>query len=186
MIIKSSIAVIRVWPGNILIAAAGITNIFIYKKTGEDYILLSQDDFSGTISSTRYTYSFATSGEYKVVVEDKYRSGLDAVTSLYTYTQPQPQANIYGVQENGYTNKDVNIQYSDYVTCSLYKNNVFVKNLSSRERITEEGTYLALIQDLDGNEIRYNFVIDKTAPVITIQGCEREGTTNSPVTLSWN
>lgn len=159
-----------------------ISNIFIYK----DDELLTQDDFKTLISADKVNFSFAKSGNYKIVVEDKFRSGTGAVTIEYSYIQPQPQAYLYGVDNGGYTNTSVNVQYADTVTCKLYKNNVYIKDLISRERIEDEGSYLIHIEDMDNNEIVFEFIIDKTDPVVEIEGVTQDGVTNNPVTISWN
>ena len=159
-----------------------ISNIYIYK----DDELLTKDDFKTLISADKLNFYFQKSGNYKIVVEDKFRSGLGAITLEYSYVQPKPQAYLYGVENNGYTNGSVNVQFADNVSCFLYKDDVFLKSLPSRERIEDEGRYRVYIEDLDGNEIIFSFIIDKSAPVVELLGVERDGTTNKEVTITWN
>ena len=60
---------------------SNIQSLNIYKSTdnGETWMLLAEDDYGNKISLKRDKYSFRTSGIYKVVLTDEFRTGIDAV-----------------------------------------------------------------------------------------------------------
>lgn len=51
--------------------------------------------------------------------------------------------------------------------------------------ITEDGEYRVVVSDLAGNEAEVTFVIDKTAPTLTLNGVNVGGITKEGVTLSY-
>ncbi len=52
--------------------------------------------------------------------------------------------------------------------------------------ISSEGLHEIILTDKAGNTSTYEFTIDKTAPVGTLEGVENNGTTNDNVTFTWD
>ena len=82
---------------------SNIQSLEIYKSTdnGQSWTLLFEDDYGNGISLKRDKYSFRTSGIYKVVLTDEFRTGIDAVTLQYAYGQKAPTGTLSGVENGG-------------------------------------------------------------------------------------
>ena len=93
----------------------------IYKSTdsGESWTLIFEDDYGNEISLKRDKYSFRTSGIYKVVLTDEFRTGIDAVTVQYAYGQKAPTGTLTGVENGGYTNGAVTFKWTDEATVTV-------------------------------------------------------------------
>ena len=105
---------------------SNIQSLEIYKSTdnGQSWTLLFEDDYGNEISLKRDKYSFRTSGIYKVVLTDEFRTGIDAVTVQYTYGQKAPTGTLTGVENGGYTNGAVTFKWTDEATVTVKRNGV--------------------------------------------------------------
>lgn len=83
---------------------------------------MKQDDYGTEISIKTLSYSFRTSGQYRVVVTDEFRTGIDSVTEQIEYSQPVPDGSLFGVENGGYTNGEVSFVWTDETAVSLTKN----------------------------------------------------------------
>lgn len=127
-------------------------------------------------------------GVYTIVAqgEDKAGNISNVYTSTFTIDTTAPTLNIQNLISNFYYNRDVspNISSSDInpSSFSMTLNGMPYNN----EPITAEGSYELVITSIDkaGNVSRQviDFVIDKTAPIITIKGVINNETLRSILT----
>lgn len=89
----------------------GIQTIEIFKSFdgGKTWSETMQDDYGHVISADTLAYAFRTSALYKVVVTDRFRTGIDAIVVQLDYVQPAPEGMLIGVENGGYTNAPVNL-----------------------------------------------------------------------------
>lgn len=162
---------------------AHIATLEILKSTdgGETWAAVSSDDYGKTVSTETLSYTFCTSGIYKVVVTDEFRTGIDAITVTHNYAQPRPEGVLKGVNENGYTNGTVSFAWTDEVTVMLVKDGVQIDYVSG-QKLTEDGVYALTFENRDGYEEKHEFVIDTKAPVIILEGVENGGEVSGDVT----
>lgn len=158
-----------------------IQTLEIYKSVnGETWELLKQDDYGTEISSKTLSYSFRTSGQYRVVVTDEFRTGIDSVTEQIEYSQPVPEGSLFGVENDGYTNGEVSFVWTDEATVSLTKDGEGI-SYTSGQKLTEDGEYVLTFRNYDGYETTYHFVVDTIAPEIKTEGLENGNTVNQDV-----
>ena len=83
-----------------------IQSIEIYKFTDgqETCVQLDKDDYGVIIEAGTYIFSFRTSGVYKIVLTDEFRTGDAAVIEIVEYNQPTIDVTLVGVENGGYTN----------------------------------------------------------------------------------
>jgi hypothetical protein len=150
---------------------SGLTEITIYKSVdgGLTWVLLKTDDYGRTISIDRLFYEFNRDGLYKVVAEDNFRSGIDAVTATTEYAQPAPEGALIGVTDGGYTNSAVKFTWSDEANATVTFNGVTDEYLSGAE-LSKDGEYVLTFTDGNGFEAIYTFTIKTTAPVVELSG----------------
>ena len=162
-----------------------ITYLEISKSVdgGATWKTLAKDDYGKTITIENLKYSFRTSGIYKVVVMDEFRTGIDAVTYTVEYAQAKPVGALYGVEPNGTTNGTVTFIWTDEAVVTLMKNGVAMNYMSGQE-LTEDGVYVLTFANHDGDEQVYVFTIDKTAPTILLNGVENGGSTKGSVSIT--
>lgn len=158
-----------------------IQTLEIYKSVnGETWELLTEDDYGTEISIKTLSYSFRTSGQYRVVVTDEFRTGIDSVTEQIEYSQPAPEGSLFGVENNGYTNGEVSFVWTDEATVSLTKDGEVI-SYTSGQKLTEDGEYVLTFRNYDGYETTYHFVIDTIAPEVKSEGLENGNTVNQNV-----
>lgn len=158
-----------------------IQTLEIYKSVnGETWKLLTKDDYGADISIKTLSYSFRTSGQYRVVVTDEFRTGIDSVTEQIEYSQPAPEGILYGVENNGYTNGEVFFVWTDEATVSLTKDGEEI-SYTSGQKLTEDSEYMLTFRNYDDYETTYYFVIDTIAPEIKPEGLENGNTVNQDV-----
>ena len=164
---------------------SNIQSLEIYKSTdsGESWTLIFEDDYGNEISLKRDKYSFRTSGIYKVVLTDEFRTGIDAVTVQYAYGQKAPTGTLTGVENGGYTNGAVMFKWTDEATVTVKRNGEIIEYRSGRD-IREDGEYLITIENFDGFKSTYSFIIDSQAPEIKLNGVIKGGTVNTDVSLT--
>lgn len=164
---------------------SGLLGLTIYKSTngGDTWEPLTADDYGTPISTDTLTYNFCTSGRYRVVLTDAFRTGIDAIEATFDYEQPAPDGILEGVENGGYTNTDVSFTWTDEATVTLTKDGEPVE-YKSGERLKEDGVYRLVFENRDGYKSVYDFVIDKTAPALSVEGAENGGATNTDVTAT--
>lgn len=103
----------------------------------------------------------------------------------FRYDNTAPLATLQGVQNNGVTNTNVSAVTSIENTMRLYRTSPSVQEWDySSWLISEEGSYRLEVSD-GINQTNYYFIIDKTAPVGTLDGVPEGGTTGGSVTFTW-
>lgn len=159
-----------------------IQTLEIYKSTdnGETWTLVEKDDYDNTVSLDKLSYAFRTSGMYKVVVTDEFRTGIDAVTEQITYVQPNPLGALEGVENGGYTNGTVSFVWTDEAVVTLEKDGEIVA-YESGNKLTEDGVYKITFENFDGYTATYTFTIDTAKPEIVVSGAENGRTVSTDV-----
>ena len=162
-----------------------IQEIEILKSTdnGQTWESLSEDDYGKEISLSKLNYSFKSSGIYKVVVTDEFRTGIDAIVAQYSYGQKAPSGILSGVENGGYTNGTVTFRWDDEAVVSVTKDGEIVE-YRSRSDLRADGHYVITMENLDGVKTIYSFTIDRQAPIIKLNGVEEGKTTNNDVSLT--
>lgn len=162
-----------------------ITYVGISKSVdgGATWKTLARDDYGKAITADNLSYNFCTSGIYKVVVMDEFRTGIDAVTYAVEYAQAKPVGTLVGVKNNGKTNSTVVFSWTDEAVVTLMKNGVAMNYMSGQE-LTEDGVYVLTFANHNGDEQVYVFTIDKTAPTILLNGVENGGSTKGSVSIT--
>lgn len=145
----------------------------IYKSIdgGETWVLLQTDDYGKKIALETLSYSFRTSGLYKVVITDEFRTGIDAIIDEITYEQPIPEGVLEGVENGGYTNGKVTFSWTDEAKVTLIKDGKEIP-YTSEKKLYEDGFYVLTFENFDGYKVIYEFVIDTIAPEVTLEGAE--------------
>ena len=93
--------------------------------------------------------------------------------SKVIYDRTKPVVKLEGTGVNNYFRSDVIITAEDanLGTIHLRKNGELIKNYELGTPLTEEGNYEVVMSDKAGNKSeQINFTIDKTAPVIKLEG----------------
>ena len=162
-----------------------IQTLEIYKSTngGDTWELLTADDYGTAISADILSYRFRTSGLYRIVVTDEFRTGIDAVVSENEYRQPAPEGILSGVENGGYTNGTVSFAWTDEATVIVKKDGEIIEYVSG-QKLMENGSYEITFENYDGFSSTYSFVIDKTAPELGLEGVQNGSATNGDVTVS--
>jgi hypothetical protein len=165
-------------------ANLGSVRIFRSADDGLTWLELDADDYGRAVNAERSFYEFNRSGVYRVVVEDNFRSGIDAVTAVAEYAKPAPEGTLDGVSDGGYTGGTVRFTWTDEASARLTRDGNRAAYLSGTE-ITDEGEYGLEFADEDGHSRAYMFTIDRTAPSGELSGAENGCLTNKPVTLEF-
>lgn len=163
-----------------------IQTLEIYKSTngGEIWELLTADDYGTAISADVLSYRFRTSGLYRIVVTDEFRTGIDAVVSENEYRQPAPEGILLGVENGGYTNGTVSFAWTDEATVIVKKDGEQIEYTSGKE-LTEDGAYEITFANFDGYSTTYSFVIDTAAPEVALGGVTDGGSVSGDVSITF-
>ena len=161
---------------------SNIQTLEIYKSTdgGETWALLEQDDYGTQITTDTFSYAFRTTAQYRVVVTDEFRTGIDAVSAELAYMQRLPEGLLSGVLNGGYTNTAVKFEWTDEAIVSLTKDGGAV-GYESGQVLTENGVYELTFENFDGYTATYTFTIDTVAPEITTEGANHRESVNEDV-----
>lgn len=81
------------------------------------------------------------------------------------------------------TNELASLQYT-YSTESTYSTN-YINFLTGKE-FTEEGRYTIKATDIYGRSTSRNFIIDKTAPTLSLSGINDDGFSKNSISASWS
>lgn len=149
---------------------AHMATLEIFKSAdgGETWSLLERDDYGTEIVLGTLAYKFRTTGMFKVVITDEFRTGIDAVTEIIDYTQPEPIGILKGVDNEGYTNGEVSFTWSDEANVELRKDGDVIE-YKSGSKLTEDGKYELTFENFDGFKMVYMFTIDTIAPDVVVR-----------------
>ena len=161
---------------------SNITFLEISKSTdgGETWEILTKDDYGKAISIDDSQYKFRTSGIYKVVVMDEFRTGIDAVAYTVEYTQAEPVGVLVGVTNGAITNKAVTFTWADEALVTLTKDGMEIGYISG-QKLVEDGVYVLTFSNYDGYKKVYTFEIDTHAPDLVIEGASNREAVNEDV-----
>ena len=159
-----------------------IQSIVIQKSTdnGETWVTLTEDDYDNTIVLDTLVYKFRTSGMYKVVITDEFRTGIDAISGQITYEQPIPAGDLAGVQDGGITNTDVVFTWDDEAVVTVEKNGEVIP-YESGDKLTADGDYTITFENFDGHKKVYSFTIDTEEPEVEMEGADHRESVNTDV-----
>ena len=157
----------------------------IQKSTdgGQTWNVLDTDDYGTAIELGTLVYKFRTTGMYKIVVTDEFRTGMDAITGQITYTQPAPTGDLEGVVNNGHTNKEVTFSWEDEAKVTVTKDGEVIE-YNSGDKLTADGEYTIVFENFDGAKSTYEFVIDTQPVAIAAEGHKANLPVNNPVTVN--
>ena len=147
--------------------------IFKSVDGGENWELLECDDYGTVIKLDTHAYKFRTTGIFKVVVTDEFRTGIDAVTEIIDYVQPEPVGVLDGVENEGYTNSKVSFTWKDEAKVELKKDGDVVE-YKSGTILSEDGKYELTFENFDGFKKVYVFTIDTIAPDVVVRSVNGE------------
>ena len=165
---------------------ADLQTLEIYKSTdgGESWILLDKDDYGTKVSLDTLIYRFRTSGMYRVVLTDAFRTGIDAVISEFEYVQADPDGTLIGVENGGFSNGEVWFEWTDEAVLTLEKDGMEIP-YESGQKLSQDGHYVLTFENYDGYRVVYTFDIDTVAPEINIDGAEHNERVSADVTVEW-
>lgn len=163
-----------------------IQSIEILKSTdgGSTWQTLTEDDYKTAVTVDRGVYEFRTSGLYKVTVTDEFRTGIDAIVKQLNYIQPLPTGTLDGVENGGHTNTGVKFTWEDEAVVTVTKNGEAIE-YNSGDILNEDGEYVIVFENHDGNRSEYRFVIDKVKPQIAVEGVRGDMPVNTPVSVNF-
>ena len=118
----------------------------ILKSTnnGQTWQTLTEDDYGTEISLGQLKYSFRTSGIYKIILTDEFRTGIDAVSVQYAYGQKAPAGILMGVENGGHTNGTVSFKCNDEATVTVTKDGQAIEYWA-RTDLREDGYYVITV-----------------------------------------
>lgn len=165
---------------------AALQSVTVYKSVdgGKTWNALTTDDYGTLIGVKTLKYAFRTSGMYKVVIEDAFHTGFEAIEKSASFRQIAPVGTLKNVENGSYTNKDVVFTWSEEATATVTMNGE-ISEYKSGEVLRDEGIYEIVLTNYDGQTFVVTFVIDKTAPEFELVGAENENTVNSDVCAKW-
>lgn len=158
---------------NISITSSSDKDIYLtlimieHSADGEEWVMLSADDYDNMISTGRLSYNFFKSGWYRITVEDTCRSGIDKLMKTVFYEKPAPEGWFNELGDNGYTNQSVSYIWTDEAYATVTFNGETTEYLSG-SLLELNGEYLLIFCDYNGYVIQYRFVIDKQAPEVLL------------------
>ena len=163
-----------------------IQSIEIYKSINgqETWVQLDKDDYGVIIEAGTYFFSFRTSGVYKIILTDEFRTGDAAVIEIVEYNQPTIDAILNGVENGGYTNGTVSVEWVDEVTVTATKDGETIDYNSGIE-LKDDGEYVIVFENFDGEKLVYKFVIDTIAPELTVSGTTRGSKSKDDVSVGF-
>lgn len=130
------------------------TNIISVKRNGE------------SVGFTGGNYSFSEEAEYEIVVTDNDNNTI-SVNFVIDTTVPS----ISGIEENTHTNNEVEITIEDKNLESVLVNDEIIElDENNKFVLSEENEYVVIVTDKANNQTKVEFVIDKTAPEVKLNG----------------
>lgn len=104
-----------------------------------------------------------------IILTDEFRTGDAAVIEIVEYNQPTIDAILNGVENGGYTNGTVSVEWVDEVTVTATKDGEIIE-YNSGDELKYDGEYVIVFENFDGEKLVYKFVIDTIAPELTVSG----------------
>ena len=150
---------------------------------GNTWTTLDTDDYGTAIELGTLVYKFRTTGMYKIVITDEFRTGMDAISGQITYTQPAPTGDLAGVTDGGHTNKEVTFSWDDEAKVTVTKDGEVIE-YNSGDKLTADGEYTIVFENFDGAKSTYEFVIDTQPVAIAAEGHKANLPVNNPVTVN--
>lgn len=138
-------------------------SVFVKYPSANEYIELFNDDLQNQFNPSQKAYTFLKSGKYKVIVEDQYRRGSNAIEATFTYELPVVPIQIEGI-ENGESTTNKKLVY-------IPRKNVETKVLKDGELLSQnssysfrkEGTYKIIETNADGIEQEFIFSVESSS-----------------------
>jgi len=162
-----------------------IFNLYIQNSSGSWNYVRSQETHVWEYNNSQKEYEGSfnhtwtlTKGTYKLTVRSEANRGntrrqnyeeID-IAILYVLDSEDPQISLNGVNEQGYANSDVKVNYSDKsgILSTSYKLNGSAGAAFSNGQIfSQEGEYEVSVTDGTYNSTKKTFIIDKTRPTIS-------------------
>lgn len=164
-----------------------IQSLVIYKSTdgGENWEIVSADDYGTPVELETLAYKFNTSAMYKVALSDEFHTGIDVISKEIEYTQPTLEIDLEGVENGGYTSGVVKFSWKDEAKVTATKNGAAF-DYRTGVRLSEDGDYVITFENNDGYKVVYEFTIDTKKPTITVNGANNDETVNNNVSISFN
>ena len=164
-----------------------IQSLVIYKSIdgGENWNIVSADDYGTPVELETLVYKFNTSAMYKVTLSDEFHTGIDVISKEIKYTQPTLEIDLEGVENGGYTSGVVKFSWKDEAKVTATKNGVAFEYRSG-VRLSEDGDYVITFENNDGYKVVYEFTIDTKKPTITVNGANNDETVNNDVSIFFN
>ena len=163
------------------------------------YSRAASKDFPASAETT-YTGKLTAEGNYLLVISD--RAG-NSTKYTFTIDKTAPKLALNGVANGGFTQGNVSAEWSSTVggagspltsdgdkltvSCERSSGGTYpsTANTPYSSELTAEGNYLIVISDRAGNSTSYMFSIDRTAPVLELEG-DNGGYTNGNVSAGWD
>ena len=165
---------------------SNIQSLVIYKSNdGENWEIVSADDYGTTVELETLVYKFNTSAMYRVALSDEFHTGIDVISKEIKYTQPTLAIELEGVENGGYTSGVVKFSWKDEAKVTATKNGVAF-DYRAGVRLSEDGDYVIIFENNDGYKVVYKFTIDTKKPTITVNGAKNDETVNNDVSISFN
>ena len=164
-----------------------IKTVEIYKwdEVAEAWQPLTADDYGREISTETLVYRFRTSGRYRVVVTDEFRTGIDAVIAEAEYVQAVPDGVLTGVKNGGYTNGTVTFEWKDEATVTVSRDGQQIE-YTSGQKLDKDGVYEIVFENFDGYRATYSFTIDTVAPNVVLNGVAQGGAVSGDVDVTFD
>ena len=164
-----------------------IQSLVIYKSTdgGENWEIVSADDYGTPVELETLVYKFNTSAMYRVALSDEFHTGIDVISKEIKYTQPTLAIELEGVENGGYTSGVVKFSWKDEAKVTATKNGVAF-DYRTGVRLSEDGDYVITFENNDGYKVVYEFTIDTKKPTMTVNGAKNDEIVNNDVSISFN
>ncbi|MBR4942996.1 MAG: hypothetical protein IKZ28_03110, partial [Clostridia bacterium] len=127
-------------------------------------------------------------GTLELFEDGSYEVGVIVGGKIYAFTvtvdTTKPIISLEGVENSGATNGAVCVaDVSETVFGTVYLNGEKTSYVIG-DKLTEEGEYKVVAVDLAGNTAEVSFTIDKTAPMVILNGVENGGSVKGIVTIT--
>ena len=94
------------------------------------------------------------------------------------------ESTLIGVENGGYTNETVSVEWADEVTITATKDRETIEYNNGIE-LKDDGEYVIVFETFDGVKLVYKFVIDTIAPELTVLGTTRGSKGKDDVSVSF-
>ncbi|MBE6053241.1 MAG: LPXTG cell wall anchor domain-containing protein [Clostridium sartagoforme] len=158
------------------ITVEGVENNKYYNENIKPSIKVNPETAKVTATLNGNPYNFeeiSQDGSYVLEVVAEGLNGVESKSTInFTLDKVKPEIIVEGIENNKYYNTIVSPKISSNEEANIYLE--LNGEAYNSENIIDEGSYKLVVKAVDraGNEsvLEYNFVIDKTAPNVTIDG----------------